>query len=411
MNKKEYKFLENKLTELNEVNIISEEQCINAKNYFMQKTKLGKSIVTIFTSIGFLLVALSVITLFAINWENITKEMKVIISFLPIIFTAVMMFFSMKNDDERIKLYTSIVAPISILATNSLIAQIFHIQSEIYELFFTSLLMFMPIAFILRNYLSISVYSVGTIIYAFSVNESWASEMQALMSVALIALPIIIYNVVNYMNDKDDGKNTLMWSTNIIILTLFIFRFELIRPESMFIYGYLIYLITKKLFDNESFLSNVFKVFLTSFILISCINSELVSYAEEITVGFDTLIITALSGVFIYLSGIYKEPKEYFIFAFIALIQYFKMPEEILFILVNILVLVWGCYKIAIGTKNSKYKEIKQGIAIILYLIFIRFMNSDLEFATKSMIFLISGIGFMITANVMKKRIGGKKDE
>ena len=159
MNKKEYKFLENKLFELNENNIISEEQYKNAKDYFNNQTKPGKSIITIFTSIGFLLVALSVITLFAMNWEVISKEFKVIISFIPIVITAIMMFFSMKKEDKQIKLYTSIIAPISILATNSLITQVFHIQTEIYEMFFTSLLMFMPIAFILRNYLSILVYS------------------------------------------------------------------------------------------------------------------------------------------------------------------------------------------------------------------------------------------------------------
>lgn len=411
MNKKEYKFLENKLFELNENNIISEEQYKNAKDYFNNQTKPGKSIITIFTSIGFLLVALSVITLFAMNWEVISKEFKVIISFIPIVITAIMMFFSMKKEDKQIKLYTSIIAPISILATNSLITQVFHIQTEIYEMFFTSLLMFMPIAFILRNYLSILVYSAGTVIYALSVNDSWASEAQVLMSVVSISLPIVIYNIINYLKNKNDKKNTLMWVTNVIISTLFIFRFELIREESIFIYCYLIYLITRKLFDKESILSKLFTVFFTAFILISCIDSNVVGFTEEIIWEFDTIILTLLCGLFIYLSKLYKEPKEYFMIAYIAVIQYFAMPSEISFIFINVLTLALGCYKIALGAKNSFYKEIKQGIAIILYLIFIRFMNSDLSFMTKSIIFLVSGVGFMITANIMKKRIGGKKDE
>ena len=94
------------------------------------------------------------------------------------------------------------------------------------------------------------------------------------------------------------------------------------------------------------------------------------------------------------------------------MIQYLgALENEILFILINILALVWGIYKIAIGNKNCQYKESKQGLAIILYLIFIRFMNADLTFAMKSVIFLLSGVGFMTTANIMKKRIGGSENE
>ena len=134
MKKKEYKFLEEKLTELVDNNIISNEQYAASKDYFKNVKNENKSIVTIFLSIGVLLIALSIITLFAVNWDSISKPAKVVISFIPITITSVMLYLAMYKDDKKLKLYTSIFAPISILATNSLISQIFHIQTEIYEL-------------------------------------------------------------------------------------------------------------------------------------------------------------------------------------------------------------------------------------------------------------------------------------
>ena len=66
MNKKDYKFLEDRLLELVNNNIISNEQYANAKEYYHNK-KENKSIATIFGAIGVFLMALSIITLFAIS--------------------------------------------------------------------------------------------------------------------------------------------------------------------------------------------------------------------------------------------------------------------------------------------------------------------------------------------------------
>jgi hypothetical protein len=67
MNKKEQKFLGSKMNELVENDIISSDQYNNAMMFFNKQIKPGKSIVTILTGIGIFLMALSMITLFAIN--------------------------------------------------------------------------------------------------------------------------------------------------------------------------------------------------------------------------------------------------------------------------------------------------------------------------------------------------------
>lgn len=411
MNKKDYKFLESKLLELAENNIISNEQYSNAKDYFNNNKKGNKSVTTIFGAIGVFLIALSIITLFAVNWGNISKEIKVIISFVPIFITSVMLYLYMKDENKKMQLYTSIFAPISILATNSLIAQIFHTQTEIYELIFTSLLMFLPIAFILRNYISIIVYGVGTIIYAFAVIESSGSEIIGLVNTFIISAPLIIYNIINYMNNKEDGKNIVMWILNVTLVTLFMFFNEIFRADVLLIYLYMIYFITRTIFKEDNSLNKLLSILFMGYLIISCINPFMVSYVENIEFGIDTMFITVAIAIFIYLSKAYKSPKEYFIFLFIVLLQYSKMDADILFVLINIIAVAFGVYKIIIGNKNNSFKQIKQGVAIILTLILFRFINADISFMGKSIMFLIAGISFMIGANVMKKRIGGNGDD
>ena len=82
-----------------------------------------------------------------------------------------------------------------------------------------------------------------------------------------------------------------------------------------------------------------------------------------------------------------------------------------LYVIANILTAIYGIITIIMGSKSNSIKEIKHGIAVILFLILIRFLSSDLSFYQKSVIFISAGICFMIGANIIKKRIGGKKDE
>lgn len=410
MNKKDFKFLNSKLLELVDNDIITDQQCVTAQNYFAIK-KENKSLSTIFAALGVFLIALSIITLFAMNWDSIGKTLKVIIAFVPITITGVLLYKYLRTDNKKLQLYTSIFAPVSILATNSLLSQIFHMQTEIFELFFTSLLMFMPIAFILFNKLALIVYCCGTAFYSMIAIEAYGSEGEALLRCFILTLPILISNLLLYRKDKEDHRNILMWITNVFLVSLLVFYKELISPESILMYFYMLYFLTQMLFSRNNPLNKVLSFGFIYYLLLSCTTAELLEFAEEITPQIDTLLITALTGIFIYFSDAYKHPKEYFIFIFMMLVQFTGFPKEILFVLVNLLALSLGIYKIVIGNQKGYHKEIKQGLALVLLLIAFRFVSADLSFGTKSIIFLLAGIAFLFGGKIIKKRIGGNTND
>ena len=410
MKKKDYKFLEEKLSELVDHNIISSEQCANAKDYFSNLKSEKKSLVTIFLSLGILLIALSVITLFAINWDTLSKSIKVIISFVPLVITSVMLYISMSTDDKKMKLYTSIIAPIAILATNSLISQVFHIQTEIYELILISTIMFLPIAFILRNYISIIVYGLGTIIYAFTAMDSAISDSLVILNTTIIAIPTVIYNIINYRNDKDDRKNLVMWVVNVCLVSLLLIKVEIVKPDSLIIYPFMIYLLTKFLFKKDNFVTKIISVCFILFLIISCTSTIFLSFVDDVELSFDTILLLVISGILFYLLKSYETPKDCLIGIFVLFLQFSGLDEELLIIIVNLMVGIYGIYNIVLGNKNNSNRNIKQGVALILLLILFRFISSDLSFAQKSVIFLLTGLGFMGGANYLNKK-GGQKDE
>ena len=410
MKKKDYKFIDEKLKELSQINIISEEQYQMANNYFNKDIKEKMSIATIFTAIGVLLMALSMITIFAFNWDTIFKEVKIAVAFIPILITIVMLYFTLKKEDSKMKLYTSIVAPIAILATNSLLTQIFHIQTEIYELILTSLIMFLPIAFYLRSLISLIVYGIGGLIYTFSALESYNTDIGLLYSL-LVMLPLIIYNIINYIRNKDDKTNYGMWIVNVIFLSIILFHEEILRPEVLVLYLYTIYVLTSWLFNTKNVLSRLIYIGFFVYLMISCISTDLLSYVENITIDFDTLLLTLISFVAIYFTKMYKDSKEYFILAFVLLIEYTGFTSMPIFILANIIALLFGVYKLVIGNQNNIYAQKIQGVIIILLLALFRFINSDFDFLTKSIIFLLTGVAFIIIARNMKPKIEEIKND
>ena len=136
----------------------------------------------------------------------------------------------------------------------------------------------------------------------------------------------------------------------------------------------------------------------------------MLGFAEEITIGIDIVILAAIAGIFIYLSKAYKNYQEYFVLAFIFLIHFTGLNKDILFALTNIIVVVLGIYKIIVGGRKNSYHGTKNGIYLILLIIMFRFISSELSFAAKSILFLITGTLFLLSGKIVKK-LGGSTNE
>ena len=310
----------------------------------------------------------------------------------------------MKNENKNMKLFTSIIAPISILATNSLIGQIFHLQFDVYGLLFISMIMFMPIAFIIRNYLSLTIYGVGAVIISFYV--------ETVFNNLILLIPLFVYYIYNYIKHREDKKNTLLWTFNAIIITIILFSNSILRGEISLLYLYVLSLVTKLLFDDKNKLNKTLSVLFMIYLIISCISSSMFEIFNEIKFGADTAIFMLISLVLFVLTKEYRKVEKYFILVFIMLLHCTILSPKVLYVLVNLITLSYGIYKIINGRRINSYRIIKQGVALILYLIFIRFMSAEISFRAKSILFLISGIIFIIGSKIFKNKIEEeKKDE
>ena len=91
--------------------------------------------------------------------------------------------------------------------------------------------------------------------------------------------------------------------------------------------------------------------------------------------------------------------------------QFTGLQAEFLFVLVNLIAISLGIYKIVIGNQKNSYPEIKQGVSLVLLIIMFRFISAELSFGIKSILFLIAGTCFLLSGKVIKKKIGGNKND
>lgn len=405
MNKKNQMFLFEKLNELKANNIISNEDCLNAKEFYGEtKENSPRSMVTIITAIGVLLLGLSIITLFAFNWDNLSVGIKSLVAFIPLMITAIMLYITLNKDDKRWEIYTSIFGALAIISTNALISQIFHIQTTAQDLIFLSLIMFVPILAIFRNTIGIIIYGIEAIICSLS----GPFESSALIPF-LVIIPVLLYNIYCYVKNKESGQNIIMGLINIILITLFIFSNEILRAEILPLYLYLVYLISMKIFGKKNAISEIFSIGFMAYLMLFTIDKSIsASFYKDTKIILDTAVMSVLVLGLGYNLKLYKNVKEIIMFLFILIANYLIMPDELVFLIINLLALAIGINYIYEGNKLKLFNKSIKGVGVILLVITFRFINSDFTFMQKSIMFLITGASFIAIANYMKKKIGGE---
>lgn len=73
-------------------------------------------------------------------------------------------------------------------------------------------------------------------------------------------------------------------------------------------------------------------------------------------------------------------------------------------LLVNILILIIGVITIRNGSKMGHLGVLNFGLLIIMVLIGCKFVDLNLDFVTKGILFILLGVGFFITNYLMLKK-------
>ncbi len=449
MSKKNILWLYGELPKLVAKGVFSADTSNKIQDYYgnIEKKDFGQLILTIFATIGAVLIGLGIILLFAFNWDKLERSIKVLLAFLPLVISQIIVLFVLlkKKESPVWRESSSVFLTATVGASIALISQIYNIPGNFGDFLLAWILLIVPLTYLLDSNIVSLLYLIGI--------TSWSGYAQAEGEQSLLfwfLLAILIPKlIIKYRENKYSNISVYLSWTLAICLTISIgITLEKVLPGLwIIIYSsfFTVLYITGFLWFNEapSIIQKPFHtigslgIIILGFILTynwpwRGIGWHNIRYDERfdhyaavgdyiITIG----IILLLLFLIIY-SFKKKELNVLFfgIFPFIVLIGYLLVSsyfdkdyklnsseEEvsiIIHLLLNAYLLFIGIFTIIFGTKNRKILLTNGGTLIISVLICLRFVFVEEFFENlkfRGIIFVLIGVCFIVANVFIAKRI------
>ena len=166
--------IQKELKDLLDNDIISEDVAERIREYYQKNTPEQKQkLFIVFSVIGATLIALGILLLIAHNWDNLSRSIKTILAFVPILIgqiACVYSYFKKKNNPIWLE-GSAIFLSISIGATISLISQIYNIPGNIGNYVFTWAVLSIPLIYLMQSKIA-AVFSL-VLIVTYAVNSGY----------------------------------------------------------------------------------------------------------------------------------------------------------------------------------------------------------------------------------------------
>lgn len=423
------------LEELQQHAVIDKNVAESILQYY--KSKEGSSqnrLFIVFGILGALLVGLGIVLIVAHNWDNLSKTLKTILAFLPLIVGQGLCLYTFlrKTDNVGWKESSSIFLVLAIGACMSLISQIYQIQGDLASFVFTWALLSLPVAYVMKSSMASLLYIIAITFYATD-KGYWTSFNTDFYNYWWLLALILPYYYKLFK--KYPGSNFTTFHHWLIPISLTIGfgtsthgqdEFMLLAYMSLFGLFYLI---------GDQFLSNN-KLRNNGYLVIGSLgtNALLLSlsfdwfwqdvYFQKVAVEtlfnspeFSVFLVVTIAAIILFVIKIRKYGVTSLAgteVAFIAILLFYfvgftsiVLPQ----ILVNLLILIVAVYVIRKGAKKDHLGILNYGLLIITSLLIARFFDGELTFVLRGVLFVLLGVGFFLANYFTVKKRKMKNDE
>lgn len=420
----------NELEELLEANVLTTETAERIREYFHQKREENHNrLSSIFGILGAILVGLGIILVFAHNWDNLSRLIKIILSFLPLLIGQLLCGYSIlkKSESTVWKETSSVLLFFAIGASISLVAQVYNIPGDINSFIISWMLLSLPLVYLLQSSIVSLLYIAGITYYGCNANYFtypsthsflyWLLllgiaphyyplvKTKALSNFTLFHNWFISLSIVICLGTIAHKNGHLLHFSYMSLFTIFyfigktsFFDKQKLKNNSFLIIGklgilYLLLLYSFRSFWNKPFYKTVY--------------SETLLSIEFIT----AFVLTLIATFFFYKRNSPTNFKEISLLELVFLMNIFPLISGYEFsIVANSIVLLIGIFEVKRGIKLNHLGILNFGLLLITILITCRFFDTDLSFVIRGILFITIGLGFFL-ANyfILKKRNRNEK--
>ena len=393
-------------------------------------------------SLGALLTGLGIISLLAANWGDMPRDLRALISFLPLVISYGAALYGCTKMKPSLAFYEplGIFWGLSIGAGIALISQTYHLPGEMSTFLLTWMLLLVPVIYLTRSLGCVAGYYIGLL--------CWSSLVQRDMGVGIFFWPLsalILPVVITVRRGNHSGLRGVFMFWSLLISTIIALGMTMERTlPGLWIIIYISFFTVLLL---VGVLVNTKDADIWSKPLSLCgagglaVVLYLLCYAwpwEDIgpayyRIGYGchlwasiiydfSLAILLLIGALVLLFLWRKRDSAQSKLIKVANIFWFAAPlvvtvfygissyaqgdaDELCAILTSLYVIVLSLLTIASGIRQMALWVVNCGILLFLAVMLGKFFNEDFSFTAKGVVFIISGLIFFFVNMIFAKKI------
>ena len=420
--------IEQNLDELLEKGVISESVAANIRAYYERKIEPSGSnhSLILFGVLGSLLVGLGLILIIAHNWDTLPRTVRVLIAFLPLLLTQgfCLYVFLKKPGNEYFRELSATLLFFALGAALALVSQIYHIPGELPSFLFTWGMLFLPILYLMRSSAGSLLFLILASFYGLVTGYSYPSHPPYWYLAGMAGL-MPHYSWLLRNRPRSNYTYFHNWLLP-LSLTVILGSFSRHTEETMFLaycslFG-CFYLIGNLPFFRQQKRRNSGYLILGAIgtigvLLISSFSwmwKELereplnkIAFSPE----FLAAILLTLAGLLLLITlkrkipdGLNRPLQLVFLVYFIVFLLAFQswfLPV----VLVNLMLLAIAILVIRKGIRTSRLEILNYGLLILSAQIIARFFDTDMNFVTRGLLFILVGFAFFYAnLRMIKKR-------
>ncbi|PWJ43773.1 DUF2157 domain-containing protein [Sediminitomix flava] len=409
------------IPELLEAGVINEETATRIIDYYKTREKPAENrMLVVFGIIGALLVGLGIILIIAHNWDNLSKLTKSIIAFTPLLIAQILCGYTIlkKKDNKAWTETCSTLLFFAVGAAISMISQIYHIEGDLDSFILSWMLLCFPLIYVMPSSVVSLFTLIGITYYGASTGYSrhWVeSYWYYVILIGILPhyyllykksplgnftafhhwlIPISFIWIIPSLGKAYDGIFFPIILISILSTYLSIgysdyFKLQSLKRNGYRVLGYfgsLIFLFSFSFQDEWNRIRN-------NSSSISSLADSIDFYLALFTFGLATLLfilrirtvgwknIQVIEFVFIMFSILFC-----FTFNGIWHMQW----------IVSIIILTIGISTIKRGQSESQLSTLNLGLIILSLLIFCRFIDTEMSFVLRGILFVSIGVGFFM---------------
>lgn len=435
MDRKKVKWLYDEIPGLVSEGVLSTESAEKLQKHYgdLDEANGLKTALAIFGVLGAVLISAGIILLLAKNWSDLSRTMRTILSFTPLVIGQILSGLVLWKRSESIAWREGAASFlfISIGAAISLIGQTYNIPGEMDTFLLVWMLLGIPLVYLMDVNLPGIFYLAGITVWS-AVEQSQGGYALIYWALLILLLPQLYKKIKQ--NPYSNPSIFLNWAISIALCFAIGITLEKLLPGLWIIiysgYFVVLYLSGKLWFKEEtSFWQQPLQtvgrlgILAISFLItfewpwkeIGVEHYRTRVGFHQYTGNFDYVIGAGFLLGAAYLIYTFIKKKEIYpllfaasvILSIIGYITGSAIDTIIPVILYNIYMLVLGIGMVVKGIRIRHLGVSNGGMLILAILAVMRFFDSTLGFEQRGIAFILVGIGFLVTnILILKKRKG-----